>query len=149
VLTRPGRSFASRFCASVVRAAGIDDFVCETFEDYVRKAVTIASDHPRIIHYYRQKLATQRDRSVLRDMNATARRLEELYLDMQAARDADDLPVPDLVNLDAYYEIGAILDAEQPEFPDDASYFAAWRAKLVTWNQHRPLSPDSRLWRRP
>lgn len=148
VLTRPGRSFASRFCASVVRAAGLDDFICETVDDYVRKAVTIASD-PRIIRHYRHKLAAHRDKSVLRDMNATARRLEELYLDMQAARDADALPVPELVNLDAYYEIGAALDAEQACFADDASYFAAWQTKLVEWNRHTPLSPDSRLWRRP
>ncbi len=148
VLTRPGRSFASRFCASVVRAAGLDDFVCESVEDYVRKAVTIASDHPRILQHYRHKLAAHRDSSVLRDMNATARRLEQLYLEMQAACDADDLPVPDLANLDAYYEIGAALDAEQPTFPDDASYFAAWRTKLIAWNQHTPLYPDSRLWRR-
>lgn len=149
VLTRPGRSFASRFCASVVRAAGLDDFICETFEDYVRKAVTIASDHPRILQYYRQRLVTHRDASVLRDMNATARRLEELYLEMQAACDAGDLPVPDLANLDAYYDIGAALDAEQPTLDDDVSYFAAWGTKLRAWNRHAPLFPDSRLWSRP
>ncbi|MGJ0508985.1 MAG: glycosyl transferase [Methylocystis sp.] len=147
VLTRPGRSFASRFCASVVRAAGLDDLVCDSFEDYARKAVALGTDPQRARHY-RRKLALERESSVLRDMNATTRRLEELYLDMQAAREAGGLPVPDLANLEVYYEIGAELDAERANHADDGGYFATYQAKLADWNRHAPLAPDSRLWRR-
>lgn len=145
VLTRPGRSFASRFCASVVRAAGLDELVCESFEDYARKAIAIGAD-PRLAKRYRKKLASHRDKSVLRDMNAAARRLEALYAEMRGALEANALPAPDLANLDAYYEIGLELDAAR-EHLDDGAYAARYQARLAEWNRHSPLAPDTRLWR--
>ncbi|WP_363346011.1 glycosyl transferase [Methylocystis echinoides] len=147
VLTRPGRSFAARFCASVTRAAGLDALVCATFDEYVQKAIAIGSDRG-LAQRYRAQLAQGRDASVLRDMNAAARRLEELYCDMRDARDADALPVPDLANLDVYYEIGAELEIERANLLDDAAYFAAYHEKLEEWSRRAPLSPDARLWRR-
>lgn len=74
-----------------------------------------------------------------------ARRLETLYLEKQAAREADALPVPDLANLDVYYEIGAELDIERANHLDDEAYVAAYLAKLSDWNRREPLPADSRL----
>ncbi|MBX9698653.1 MAG: O-linked N-acetylglucosamine transferase, partial [Acetobacteraceae bacterium] len=44
VLTVPGRGFAARVCASLVRAAGLPDFVCLTPEDYVARAIALGRD---------------------------------------------------------------------------------------------------------
>ena len=41
VLTVPGRTFASRVCASLVRAAGMGDLVCSTTEVYVARAIEL------------------------------------------------------------------------------------------------------------
>ncbi|CAN0407175.1 unnamed protein product, partial [Phaeothamnion confervicola] len=44
VLTIPGRSFASRVCADLVRAAGLADLVCATPAAYAEKAIALAND---------------------------------------------------------------------------------------------------------
>lgn len=146
VLTRPGRSFASRFCASVVRAAGLDDLVCASLEDYVKQAITIGRSH-EIAARYRETLRNGREKSVLRDMNGAARRLEHLFVEMRSARANNALPVPNLLNLDLYYEIGIELDLEQMNDVDDAAYLQAYREKLAELARRSPLVPDDRLWR--
>lgn len=147
VLTRPGRSFASRFCASVVRAAGLDDLVCGSVDDYLGRAIAIGRDRG-VANSYRQKLRSEREKSALRDMNGSARRLEELYLSMQSDRAANALPVPDLTNLDVYYEIGAELGFERISQLGDSAFLEAYRNGLSEWNLRSPLPFDSRLWRR-
>jgi predicted O-linked N-acetylglucosamine transferase (SPINDLY family) len=146
VLTRPGRSFAARFCASVVHAAGLPDLACATFDDYVAKAIALGQDR-RLARNYRTALRQGRKTSVLRDIPATARRLEELYFEMRDARDAKALPIPDLTNLDVYYEIGAELDFERVNQFDDAEYLELYRRKLAEWHERSPLPKDRRLWR--
>ncbi len=44
VLTVPGKSFASRFCSSIVKSAGIPELICATPDDYVRQAIALAKD---------------------------------------------------------------------------------------------------------
>ncbi len=44
VLTRIGKSFAARVCSSLVAAAGLPDLICETREQYLAKAVSLATD---------------------------------------------------------------------------------------------------------
>ncbi len=44
ILTVPGKSFASRVCASLVSAAGLEEMVCGTEEQYVARAVELARD---------------------------------------------------------------------------------------------------------
>ncbi len=45
ILTFPGRSFAARVCADLVRAAGIGEMVCNnSADDYVERAVAFGSD---------------------------------------------------------------------------------------------------------
>ena len=56
------------------------------------------------------------------------------------------VPVPDLSNLDVYFDIGVELDLEQAEILDDAHYRALYREKLQRWNDFSPLKPDGRLW---
>ena len=145
VLTAPGKSFASRFCASIVAAAGIPELICDGPDDYVRKAVAFAND-PANLAAVRDSLQRQRETCALRDMPALARRLEELYWQMQGEAERGETPVPDLRNLDIYYEIGTELAAQNIEFESEQAYRDRYRAQLAALDDYSPLSPDARLW---
>lgn len=145
VLTFPGKSFAARFCTSVVSAAGISEVLCADPEDYVAKAIAFAKK-PASLQKVREKLAAHRDKSVLRDMPGTARRLEELYWQMQGEAERGETPVPDLKNLDVYYEIGAELVKENLEYVDEQTYKNRYVQRLKDWHELSPLPYDNRLW---
>ena len=46
VVTFTGQTHASRVGASLLRAVGADDCVCQTIDDYIATAVRLASDAP-------------------------------------------------------------------------------------------------------
>lgn len=146
ILTLPGRSFAARFCASVVAAAGLEELICSSPEDYVQRAISFGRD-PGSLQVYREKLARSRDGSVLRDIPALVRGLEACFEQMQVEREMGLTPTPDLSNLDLYYEIGAESDLENVELLDDAAYESFYREKLAMFNQHQAISHDARFWR--
>ena len=148
VLTVAGKGFASRFCASIVTAAGVPELVCAGPDEYVRKAVAFARD-PASLKAVRAAIERQRESAPLRDMPALARRLEELFWQMQGEAERGETPVPDLRNLDTYYEIGAELAAQGIEFEDDDAYRARYRTQLAALDDFAPLSPDARLWPAP
>ena len=145
VLTIAGKSFASRFCASIVTAAGIPELICTGADDYVRKAVAFARA-PASLEAVRASLQSQRETSALRDMPALTRQLETLFWQMQGDAERGETPVPDLRNLEVYYEIGTELAAAGIEFEDEAAYRARYRTALESLNDFSPLSPDGRLW---
>ncbi|MBR0554841.1 glycosyl transferase [Ciceribacter sp. L1K23] len=148
VLTMPGKSFASRFCASIVNAAGAPELICSSPEEYVERAIGFARN-PESLTKIRQAIADQREASVLRDMPGLAKRLEEIYWDMQGECERGETPVPDLRNLDVYYEVGREILAENVEFEDDTTYRQRYLDKLVKWNEYEPLMRDRRLWTEP
>ncbi|WP_119942809.1 glycosyl transferase [Neorhizobium sp. NCHU2750] len=148
VLTFPGRSFAARFCASIVHAAGVPELICEGPADYVAKAVGFAKS-PASLKTIRDALQARRETSVLRDIPGLARRLEEIFWEMQGECERGETPVPDLANLDVYYEIGAELVQAHSAFFDEASYRAHYREKLAEWHAIAPIAADSRLWSEP
>ncbi|MBB4006248.1 putative O-linked N-acetylglucosamine transferase (SPINDLY family) [Rhizobium taibaishanense] len=145
VLTFPGKSFASRFCASVVAAAGVPELIATSPDDYTRRAIAFGLDRASL-QPIRDSLKRQFETSALRDMPGLARRLEELYWQMQGECERGETPVPQLLNMDAYYEIGAEFSLENREFEDEASYRQRFHEKLVQWNSYAPLLPDGRLW---
>ncbi|WP_137129723.1 glycosyl transferase [Rhizobium sp. FY34] len=145
VLTYPGKSFAARFCASIVSAAGIPELICENPGAYVEKAIAFASA-PDTLQAIRQTLEARRDTSVLRDMPGLARRLEELFWQMQAKAERGETPVPDLANLDLYYEIGAELVDDNITFSDDETYRRQYHDRLAAYHDYAPIAPDRRLW---
>ena len=145
ILTTPGRTFASRFCASVVSAAGLHDLICPTADEYVRRAIAFGRDRSALASY-RDRLQRSRDTSVLRDIPALTRRLEAVFWEMQAECERGATPVPDLTNLDVYYEIGAELDLANIERLDDDAYRRAYVEKLERRNHFAPLPPDRRFW---
>ena len=146
ILTLPGRGFAARFCASVVAAAGLEELICASPEDYVRRAIDFGRN-PQDLAVYRQKLARTRESSVLRDIPALVRGLEACFEQMQMERENGLTPMPDLTNLDTYYEIGAELDLDAVDLLDDAAYERLYRDRLDMIDRHYPIPRDRRLWR--
>ena len=148
VLTFPGKSFAARFCHSIVTAAGIPELMCQTPGDYVDRAIGLARDKTGLADI-RKTLQRKHETSVLRDIPALARRLEQLFWQMQGECERGEAPIPDLRNLDVYYEIGTELVAEHVEFVDGDAYRQRYRDKLVAWDDYARLAHDSRLWPAP
>lgn len=145
VLTFPGKSFAARFCSSVVSAAGVSELLCKNPEDYIAKAIGFARK-PATLKKLRDKLEANREKSVLRDIPGTARRLEELYWQMQGEAERGETPVPDLRNMDVYFEIGSELVLENLEYVDEQTYRARYLQKLKEWHDFSPIPHDNRLW---
>ncbi len=145
VLTFPGKSFAARFCHSIVAAAGVRETICADPEHYLDTAIALAKDRERLAGI-RQALAAAREASVLRDIPALARRLEELFWQIQDECERGETPVPDLRNLDVYYEIGTELVHENTAFSQDAAYRRRYFEKLAEWHDFSPLQHDGRLW---
>ena len=146
VLTVPGKSFASRFCASIVSAAGVPELICTGPEDYVGKAIAFAKN-PESLAAIRQSLRDQRETCALRDMDGLVRRLEELFWQMQGNAERGETPVPDLRNLNVYYEVGAELAAAAIEFESEQAYRQRYLDQLKLMDEHAPLTPDARLWK--
>ena len=145
VLTMPGRSFATRVCASIVAAAGVPDLVCSGPDAYVGRAVALAHKRDELAAI-RAALQRQHATCTLHDTQGFIRRLEELFWEMQGEAERGETPVPDLRNLDLYYEIGANLVLANTESDDDRTYRQRYLEKLAEWHDYTPLAPDSRLW---
>lgn len=145
ILTIPGKTFASRFCASIVSAAGVPELMCSGPEEYVSRAIGFANDRESLAAV-RASIQNQRETCALRDMPGLARRLEFLYWQMQGEAERGETPVPDLKNLDVYYEIGAELMESKVEFESDADYRQRYLDRLARWDDYSPLPDDSRLW---
>ncbi len=148
IVTLPGRSFASRVCASVVRAAGLGELVCDTPEAYIARAVELGRDRDKLAAI-REKLIAGRDACLLFDTPTLVRHLEDLYRRMWSDFERGELPVPDLSNLEIYHEIGLELDLENIELLTDDAYRSLYEEKLGDWDSVFPIRPDARLWRRP
>jgi len=146
IMTIAGKSFASRFCASVVSAAGLPDLVCQTSDEYVRRAIEFGRN-PSSLARYRERLRSGRELSALRDVPALTKRLEGLFWQMQSEAERGVLPTPDLTNLDVYFEIGAELDLETIETLDWPAYRELYADRLKAWDRHEPIAPDRRFWR--
>ena len=144
VLTFSGRSFASRVCGSLVRAAGLAELVCASAEEYVDRAVALGRDR-RSLRGYRRTLLAGRDTCVLFDTPLLVRELEQLYAQMWADFQGGTLPRPDLANLDVYLEVANAIDHDALEVQTLADYEGWWREKLARRHSFRPIGPDRRL----
>jgi predicted O-linked N-acetylglucosamine transferase (SPINDLY family) len=144
VLTLSGRSFASRVCGSLVRAAGIPELVCETAEQFVEAAVRFGNDRASLAPL-RERLRAGRESCALFDMPSLVRHLEGLYMQMWQAHDSGTLPRPNLKNLDVYLEIGSQRAPDAIEIQTLPDYHGHWLAQLARRHRHRPIDADARL----
>jgi predicted O-linked N-acetylglucosamine transferase (SPINDLY family) len=144
VLTLSGRSFASRVCGSLARAAGVPELVVETAEDFVEAAVRFGNDRAAL-EPFRERLRAGRESSTLFDIPSLVRHLEGLYRGMWQEYERGELPRPDLKNLDVYLEAGSALPRDAVEIRSDAEYRRDWRERLAQRHAHRPICADERL----
>jgi predicted O-linked N-acetylglucosamine transferase (SPINDLY family) len=141
VLTWSGRSFASRVCGSLVRAAGLPELVCGSAEEYVRRAVELGGDRAAL-RGLRDRLTKGRDVCTLPRL---VRCLEELYAQMAKDLTSGRLPRPDLANLREYLEVGIEMSHEEIEVQTLVRYEDAWRELLARRHRLRPLGLDRRF----
>jgi len=145
ILTLSGRSFASRVCASLVRAAGVPELECTTPEEYVVRAIELGRNRDQLAAI-KSKLASMRDSCPLFDTPTLVGHLENLYRQMWTDYKRGALPVPDLRNLEVYHEIGVALDLEAMETLSNEAYVALYKEKLAERHSFYPVMPDNRLW---
>jgi len=144
VLTLSGRSFASRVCGSLTRAAGIPELVTTTPEEFVDRAVELGNT-PVKLKAFRERLRRTRDTSTLFDLPLLVQRLEGLYEQMWHEFEQNRLPRPDLANLDVYLEVGSQIDHEEVEVQSLPDYRAWWTSLLAERDRFRPVETDRRL----
>jgi hypothetical protein len=145
ILTLPGRSFAARVCASLVRAAGVPELECSTAQEYIDRAVEFAMNSGKL-KAVKAKLAANRDTCTLFDTPKLARNLEELYRDMWAEYQRGELPKPNLRNLDVYHDIAVELEVENMDALSDEQYEELYLEKLAERHASYPIEPDVRMW---
>jgi predicted O-linked N-acetylglucosamine transferase (SPINDLY family) len=144
VLTASGRSFASRVCGSLVRAAGLPELVCQSPAELVERAVELGRDRAAL-EPLRTRLRDGRQTSTLFDTPRLVRELENLYRGMWNDYTGGRLPKPRLDNLEAYLDIGSTLDPEAVELQALPDYEGFWLEKLAARHRYRPLVADGRL----
>jgi predicted O-linked N-acetylglucosamine transferase (SPINDLY family) len=144
VLTLSGRSFASRVCGSLARAAGIAELVCSSAEEFVERAVELGTN-PGQLQAYRERLRAGRDRCTLFDMPLLVRQLEALYLQMWTEYAKGELPRPELANLDVCLEVGSQVNHDEIEVQTIQDYHGWWSEQLARRNRFRPIPADRRL----
>ncbi len=81
VLTTPGRSFASRVGASLLRAVGMEELIAASPAEYEQLALALAHD-PARLQALRQRLVAARPTAPLFDTPAFTRHLEAAYMHM-------------------------------------------------------------------
>ncbi len=140
VITVLGRSFPARVCASLVRNAGLGDFVCANLVDYRSLAVQLAQQPTRLAAA-KNTLAQERDNCALFDTSRLVHSLELLFIDMWNAHNAGNSPRRDLTNLPLYHDIARSLHGHG-DMEDDTAY----RHRLLTLDMIAPLPHDNRLW---
>jgi predicted O-linked N-acetylglucosamine transferase (SPINDLY family) len=146
VLTVPGHCFASRICASLVRAAGVPETIAETPDEYVRLAIALGRD-PSGLLTLRRRLHDARAQATLFDTPGLVRALEDLFRAMWQDFAAGQLPRPDLSNLDTYLDLGVTLHSGPQG--TEMGLEAGWAAALARRHAYAPLPQDGRLWRNP
>jgi predicted O-linked N-acetylglucosamine transferase (SPINDLY family) len=144
VLTCSGRSFASRVCGSLARAAGIPELVCDTEEQYVRTAIRLGNER-ETLSSLRQRLRDGRDASTLFDMPGLVRHLESLYETMWSDYVCGKLPRPDLRNLDVYLELGSDPTRQSRDIASREEYEQMWLQRLQERHSYRPLACADRF----
>ena len=99
VLTRPGKDFYSRICASHVINTGLGEMVCTSTRDYEDRAVYFANN-PAALNAVQKRLAVNLRTEPLFDLPRFVGRLEDAYLGMWKCHvSGNGLKVIDPVNL--------------------------------------------------
>jgi predicted O-linked N-acetylglucosamine transferase (SPINDLY family) len=145
VVTLMGRSFASRVCGSLVRSVGLSALATQTPEEYVETAIRFGSDR-EMLQEHRQKIEENRSSCLLFDTAKLVSNIENIFDGMWDDYKSGQLPVPDLLNLDHYAEIGK---TRLSEIIDDSSldcYEQNYRTAMAYRHALSAIPRDQRLW---
>ena len=126
LVTIAGAAFPARVCASLMRAAGIEELVATDQDDYLNKAVSLGRD-PQLLQEYKDRLIKNRHSSVLFDTPRLVLNLENLYQQMWVDYVKGFQPKPDLGSLDVYGEVAFGVDHE-------TNGLINWRAHLDSYS---------------
>lgn len=80
VLTKPGQTMMSRLTAHMIRAAGLDELVVSSLDDYVAKAIELGLDRARL-QTIKQQIAAAKSDSPLFDTQTFARQFGDALLE--------------------------------------------------------------------
>lgn len=93
VLSFPAKTFASRVSASLLTALNLKELIAASPQDYVRKAVALARDRPKL-KKLKQYLVAARTASPLFDGARFARDIEQVYRVMMQRHWIGEVPLP-------------------------------------------------------
>ena len=144
VLTLSGRSFASRVCGSLVRAAGIPEMVCVSATEFVERAIALGSDQAQLVAL-RERLSKGRSSCTLFNLSGLVGALEQHFRHMWDDYKSGLRPRPDLANLDVYRELGCQFKHEEIEVQEISDYRGWWLERLRARHVFRPVESDRRL----
>lgn len=142
VLTCPGIGFAARVCGSLVRAAGLPELVCASWEEYETLAVALAQDPPRLAAL-RQRLVAGRDASLLFDTPGLVRALEDCFDTIWEEYCTGHQPVPELWHLPALHRIAC--EPDRPALPTREELLAWYDRRMAECAAVTPLPPATLL----
>lgn len=97
VVTRPGSHFCSRIGASLVTELGLQDLICQTTDDYVKRAIRLARNRGEL-ESLRHRLTDYLPHSILFNPDRFAGQLEEVYTRMW--RVAKSRKMPESIDID-------------------------------------------------
>ncbi len=140
VVTVPGKSFATRVCASLVRSAGVPELIANSVQDYIAMAIRLGNN-PEETKKFKQRLLANRHTSDLFDTHKLVASLEQVFDKMWEEFAAGNLPRPDLRNLDVYEQVAIDLKTTS-----DACDTETYRQALAAVDAVYPVAPDDRLW---
>jgi hypothetical protein len=119
--------------------------ICLADAEYVAKAVAYARDGDRL-SAVKDHLRKIRNSCLLFDTTRLVGGLEALFHQMLRDYTQNNLPRPDLANLDIYHEIGISLDYEAVDSMSNEDYRALYLERLSRLHATYPIRADSRLW---
>jgi predicted O-linked N-acetylglucosamine transferase (SPINDLY family) len=99
IVTLMGQSFASRVCASLSHAAGLDDLICDTPAQYLQRSIRMGQDTVWRAEV-RQRLQAALPACTLFDARKLTTHLEGLFETMWQAHAQGQLPQPQMPDLD-------------------------------------------------
>ena len=91
VLTCPGKTFAGRVAASLLTAAGLEELIASSLQDYETMALKLARDRP-MLDSLRERVEASRHEARLFDTALYTRQIEAAYLQMRERLWRDEPP---------------------------------------------------------
>jgi hypothetical protein len=123
----------------------MEELICPTIDAYTAKAIEFGTVSGPLAAA-KLRLAANRDTCLLFDTPTLTRHLEAAYKQMWKELEGGALPVPDLRNLDIYFDIATELNPEELGALPDDPYMRRYQDRLHAWNQTYTLAADTRLW---